>query len=142
MISFSLISWPDPSFLRLGFRVFLSSNLIENTSKKITSTLHECYAAYTVSSYLLVYGSALVKNGYSAKSLFIYRYQSSLRSKRLSNIGRAVLGNAGGARSTRVKLALLVFPYFSTAHPKFFILVGFLIFTPRALNYTSACLAG
>ena len=29
-----------------------------------------------------------------------YEY-CSLRSKRLSNIGRAVLGNAGGARSTR-----------------------------------------
>ena len=45
----------------------------------------------------------------------------SLRSKRLSNVGRAVLGNAGGARSTREgkgKPALLVFPYFYTARPK------------------------
>ena len=35
-------------------------------------------------------------------------YFHSLRSKRLSNIGRAVLGNAEGSR---VKLALLAFPY-------------------------------
>ena len=43
---------------------------------------------------------------------------ASLRSKRLSNIGREVLGNAGGTRSTRVKLALLAFPYSYTARPK------------------------
>ena len=40
-------------------------------------------------------------------------------SRRLCNIGFAVLGNAGGAsRSTRVKLALLAFPYSYTARPK------------------------
>ena len=31
----------------------------------------------------------------------IFLHRGSLRSKRLSNIGRAVLGNAGGASSTR-----------------------------------------
>ena len=38
-------------------------------------------------------------------------YERSLRGKRLSNIGRAVLGNAEGARSTREGKALLAFLY-------------------------------
>ena len=40
----------------------------------------------------------------------------SLRSKSLSNIRRAVLGNA--TRKARVKLGLLAFPYSYTARPK------------------------
>ena len=53
----------------------------------------------------------------------------SLRSKRLSNVGRAVLGtrkvrgvHARGREkaSSRVKLALLAFPYSCTARPKLF----------------------
>ena len=42
----------------------------------------------------------------------------SLRSKGLSNVGGAVMGNAEGARSTRVKLVLLASPYSYTARPK------------------------
>ena len=43
----------------------------------------------------------------------------NLCSRRLCNIGSAVLGNSGGAsRSTRVKLVLLAFPYSYTARPK------------------------
>ena len=45
----------------------------------------------------------------------------SLRSKRLSNIGRAVIGSAvlWNAAARSVKLAqLFVFPYFYTARPK------------------------
>ena len=52
--------------------------------------------------------------------------QLSLRSKRLGNIGHAVLGNAEGARSTREARAA-AFPYSYTA---------------RALNYSSACYGG
>ena len=48
----------------------------------------------------------------------------SLRSKRLSNIERAVLGNVGGARSTRERKEA------RPARPA------------RALNYTRACYAG
>ena len=45
-------------------------------------------------------------------SMIVLLYIPSLPSKRLNNRGRAVLGNAGGTRSTRegkgnVKLALL-----------------------------------
>ena len=56
-------------------------------------------------------------------SIFIPHFLSLfiLRRKRLSNIGRAVWGNAGGARSSRCSC--------------------FLIFTPRTLNYASACYA-
>ena len=49
------------------------------------------------------------------------RSNISLHRRRLSYVGRAVLGNAGGARSAREgkgKLALLVFPHFYTACPK------------------------